>query len=496
MRPRDVRRVELRAGPGGGGDPLDVTEVHWPWLLGPQGFEFEEVGQSTVRIWPASTTAGLATRNFEGDRIPDSYFGSIPFVARRAGDSALSLIHLTYPPPAPFDAEGAQRMWDTLCAHGFGLPESVRAQGRLAGAGVPTDLGHHVDYVLWEEVQRAASDLLGSWPKKLHLKRTVRPIHRYGGVVDHAGTAAMVGITVPIVEVNGANVPASTARTVIDYDAWRFAGVGLVTEQLAGALLQMAERTGGELTPAGMHRFLEIARICRSARGRIDPPMSSWPRKVRRYYVVALAMLTELRAALAGGLPAPLCDFWRLYEEWVTVTVFRALRGELGDPDTGPHLDVQDPDRINGAWRAAWHLKDGSVVHFIAKPRFDGSARRLIPQEAARYRSVSSVLIPDALIVIGRPNGIVLHVVDAKKRTAATGIMAASDSAAEASKYLWGIRRVGAEMVPDGVNQVTLLSSLSGVRMNDPALAKIKVSRLLPSPDGLNSLMGELIPHA
>jgi len=328
---------------------------------------------------------------------------------------------LEVPPPFPFNGSDVATMW--------------RARNRLVSKRRPPTsgeaewsrlrvlVGDRVDWSALEAAVVTAGALLNAWPTRPAPAVTWLPVDRAGGRV-------LVGMTERAARSHrmpGAapRTPAVTARrTSVPRDRTLHAltaVAALLGERILAVPVLAAEP---DLRDRLAGLFRRVASRSDPDRPVADPPPSAWPSPMSGAYSTCVRALATVRDLGPGNQSAPLSELWELYEVWTAQTVLGAIESVLGPGG------VTSGSRI-GRWT------DGSALielHYQARIPASGSVEIL----GEKYSAAVGDLIPDLLLVRrdgGVNNALVL---DAKKRSSE---MASDDLTANASKYLWGIRR-------------------------------------------------------
>lgn len=461
--------------------PLAEAEVPWPWLVPPPGCSYEIDGERReVRLWPRSSDA-QSEDSERGRRKPDMLVGRVPVVSWDTDARRLVVTPLCVPPPNPFEMADLGRMWNSVLSHQAGIPKGILVQGRASAARRQVSVGRGWQSRFLGDLHAQGRSLLTRWPTRESVETRWRPVEVVGGREHSRFTEQGLGRQTATTEIGGRVVPQRTCRVLSTREEWKLSRIALISEAVLSALQQVSgEGDRDQLAREVLRTFRSVRQRARPSGQPKDPPISSWPAPLRRYLILAIGLLSELQASGTGDEAVPLSDFWRLYEEWSAIVVFRTLRQVLGDPSSPP----REGNVASARWSAVWELSGEGTIAVYSQPSFGGSPRCLSGKKRMRFVSVTSQLIPDVAVSISDATDTRLFLVDAKHRSVGTGALSAGEVGSEAAKYLWGIRAADRPERTDGVDSVLLVSPFSGASLNDPPRARATSAELLPGGTG------------
>ena len=377
------------------------------------------------------------------DRATAKFAGrlDVPFVR---SDGTVDVRPLFVPPPAPWrwgDVRTMQRAVDRLELEQFagrsGLEEREDARRRSA---------ERVAWLALNHCSASARRTLVRWPHRSDSRLTRVALEQARGTELIAATEVQLGVTIDLLRGRGRIVPERTVRRVRSSIPWTSTTLAAVATRVKRAL-EDAERLGviGEVPTAIVNPIRSVALLARPSVPIADPPLSSWPPSFVTMYLSCLEVLSALSQGGRHSGWVPLTDLWRLYELWLAERTLAITTRLLGTPSPiGPGAS----ERIAAHWSGpGWDLE-------LRHPCVLTAERR----EMLGYQwwSVSSRLDPDIMLISRTASGARCIVLDAKDRPRLTQ----GDLAAEASKYLWGIRRDDSSQF--GVNAVVLVSPYGG----------------------------------
>ncbi len=411
----------------------------------------------------------------------------IPYVTASMEVESLAL---WIPPPEPFLSEDIEVMWEEVLRAPWDLPQPVPAQGSLETDASLTLRNSGVRFQALKGFWSIAKRLLGNWPQQESTTWIWKGIDLPGGREDEmltlrhprAAAGTRLGNTL---------TPERSARLISGTNDWKLNSVSSVSLALAKRLEASVNTETVPLISHLVGAAARIAAIARPAAVSSDPPISSWPHVLAALYRLALQALAEAETLAVSKDEVPLCDLWRLYESWVTLSVVRELQSLMGDPGLTQHGSRSDA----WAWAAQWALPSGGLLRVASQETIAGHTSGNGAQSGKQLFSVSSVLIPDVLIsYMPADKEPIVMVIDAKKRS---GSKYERSSVAEAaSKYLWGARALDGHDVPgSGLSSVVLVSPIPAEEMLDPTSSRIqstvwhpRTEVRLPVSDWLKSL--------
>jgi hypothetical protein len=424
-----------------------------------------------VRISPRSESIA--------DGGPDVLVGALPLITIDAsGDPGIEYLHLD--PPAPFSPTTVEAMWSELTTSGLPIPTGVEDQGVVSTGALEGLRMVGIQPEVLPVAHSAARSLLIKWPTVESSRSILRPIEIPRGREDERATEHAAA-RFPSLSVGADSPrPSVSVRTIADDRPW-------ASDSLRHAAAQVVRRLQQIDPPVPQQLVEPFARVARAGTGRAvaDPPVSSWPKAGLDCWLLMRACLAGSAFDPAQRFPAPICHLWRLYEAWLAVRVLAAL---AADPRVA--LRPTQPASAGGAdWVQELDGPHGRIL-VAAQPRIDGDGFACRSLKGINLCSVSSTLIPDLLIAVERPDsGWKIFVYDAKKRTNA---MDARDIAEAASKYAWGLRWQGQDLLV-AVSRVTILATVSaGSMFHERSL--IEARRVLPAP-GVDAVLDLLVDN-
>ena len=323
----------------------------------------------------------------------------------------------------------------------------------------------------WEALNRcsvAAAVALSHWPTQLRRREIIHPLELPRGTEMIEATERRLGLDIDLVPGNrNGMAPVATIRRVGTVDPWTNRLLAAVTSQVCQTIRSAeGKRSFGETPERLVLPIQALAQRSRPTTPMVDPPFSSWPPVLSNVYATALAVLA---LATEGGREAgwvPLSDIWRTYEIWLAERTDAILRRILGPP-----AETCAGHRVCSVWNGThkgskWTLEMRHPCTFNSSPR---------SMAGRKWRSVSSELEPDIVLVADGPKGPGLIVLDAK---AWSDKLSAGHLAQEASKYLWGIRRDGKSI--RGTTAVVLVSPKGGDKPYNRAAAAQRTIHAYP----------------
>ena len=464
-------------------DPAGTTvtaeaTVRRPYLM-PLGIvEVLSESEDTVslRLRPER---GIARVDEDGEPLPDVPVGAIPILTRNTTTGEFTVVELVLPPPPAFPPGGVDEMWQAVCALPSPVPASIRHQGLWAAeaAGKWSEEDVFVASLPW--LLAEARHLVHRWPQREALETYWRSVELPGGREDVMRT--LRAPHVPVAVLAGRAVPTRSLRWRASTEPWTVEAVEVLAREVGRRVREI--RTA----EAGLDEMLAplagVEALARRRDRRTDPPPSSWPWPLRRFHDAALDVLLDVSAAGAGSERAPLCHLWRLYEGWVSHELFAFLGADLGAPAVEPTFSGFNS--VGGAtWWSRWR-GDGTVVDLWSQPEIDDRGFVPCDDPGLAVISVSSSLIPDALVAVRRHGDLTLIVFDAKH----TGErqMTPGEVTRAVSKYLWGIRAAADPSAPGALRRVVLVSSGSPGYVFDAGRARIHGLSAVPVAAPLQS---------
>ncbi len=426
----------------------------------------------------SSSSTVLDVAEEEGSEAPDLVVGAIPLVWWKPSRGSVDVQLLHIPAPPPFDASDVSAMWEDVLRSSGPAVESVLHQGLARGGG-------RVRGGSWlrpEAVPRAVAAcrrLLDEWPELETTTNIWRPIDMRGAREDLVATDKRAAMK-PGIRSAGAVIPDRVARR-------HRSSIGWSSNRLAFACQSVVRAMDDLQLDAG--QSLQLARPLRSVAERsmtneqaVDLPVSSWPLLAQSTLGAVLEARMALAVRGAGMDHVPLCHVWRLYESWLVLAVAGALSPVLGSGR-----------KVSSGSRWIWQYDLGTVtvrVHSQATIGADSAVD--LSGHPDGLLSVLSDLRPDVLITVSDPHGpqAVLSI-DAKRRIASTA-MDASEIAAAASKYIWGIRSGVTRDTP--ISSAIIASSAPLPEMHDVGRSRIATCFVLPSKrKDFDALIGDRV---
>lgn len=439
---------------------VDELSIPSPFLVGHPHLQAEET----------NSHAEVRLPNVESPSPgpPDVLVGRIP-VAGFPPHASPQIGYLTVPPPSPFSPDAVDRMWEDINYLPAGIPPSVPTQGLGPFGARVHDLASTLHFTATLRAVQAARDVLARWP----LRETRQPFYRAtelpGGREDPLATSRSAGRTIPILRIQQRALPSHSWRWQGRLTNWTCRPISVAAQQLAIRLRQRPPYSDSGFSQRFLPPLHAVAYRSRPPRGVPDLPPASWPQQFRRLHTELTLALRAHQLSLDQSALAPLSHFWRLYEAWITARLYQELLMKLGPPTkieaSGTH-----------AWSASWRLQ-GSHVSLYVQPVLTSTP---LTTGSLQLISVTSHLVPDALLTISNENEELLFIIDAKRREAP--ILRPADAAVAASKYLWGIRTAtDPEKFP--VNNVLLATTSTSLGPLDDDLARYQVFQILPQDD-------------
>jgi len=421
--------------------------------------------EGTTVIGRSASVTSLEVGGVDDER-PDLLVGAVPLVWWDRSDRAAAVSFMEVPPPEPFVSTDIEAMWTRLLDSSLPSLESVPLQGRVTG-GARRD-GYRLRSEAVPRALAACRRMLGDWPELEASSVIWRPVDMRGGREDLATTDRRAGARLGTVTSDGVAIPDRVARRHRSSIRWRSDRLAVACRTLAKALREV------QLTPEDgvfLARPLDwVAERASSGGASLDPPVSSWPHAAQAAFGAVLNARIALAFEGAGSRHVPLSHIWRLYENWLVTRVEDALTGELGAGE-----EIQIGATTAQQWQA------GSV---LVRVHPQATIGRHVDRDFCGHPdglvSVSSDLRPDVLVSVSDPAGVQAVVcVDAKRRIAQSA-MDASEVAAAASKYVWGIRS-GADLDELVVASTIVASSARLPDMHDEGRSRVSTRFLLPS---------------
>ncbi len=224
-------------------------------------------------------------------------------------------------------------------------------------------------------------------------------------------------------------LPAESIRHLgFDRDRRLVAGAAVATA-LHAAIDQLL-LADGLVTDIGERKALlspigEVARRFLPTDNRADGPPSTWPIRMKSFYLTAVAALAEIRTTGPGNESTPLSELWELYQSWVLHQVYLRSVDLFGTPVSS----------FQGSMVASWRW-NGETLELHQAPRIPASSSSRLALGGKELWATIGDLEPDILLIRRAGNNTNLLIVDPKKRS----YLKPADLSKEASKYLWGIR--------------------------------------------------------
>lgn len=370
--------------------------------------------------------APLSTDLADGRPTKLCGFLPVPYLSHTGEES---LATLWIPAPSPFHDQELRDMWARINEYEFARLGSLPLQGELA-TNTALQLGYEgrSDSALLAQLARAARQLLWDWPTKTAADQAWRPIALPGGVEDLPSTLRRGWRARAIRTRTGEALPMLSTRRRLTTAPWQIAYVA----SLAARVTDVLQR---KYAPSQLiQRMQSVARFSAQPSSVADPPASSWPPALMHFSRLAWQFLEMTRTSGDNDYgPLPTCEVWRLYEAWVGSEILAHLCELLGPPTA---KIAGTPDQ--SGWTARW-IRDRVTVHFESQCRFRAQLEQPTSTWKSHFCSVTADLTPDFVLSVEGPQSPPsLLILDAKER----GIDFQRDhAAAEAAKFLWGLRK-------------------------------------------------------
>ncbi len=442
----------------------------YDWFLVPQG-EVTVQRRTATAVWLRLTSdRGVGRRGKHGEELPDLPVGDLPIATLNPNTGELEVVSISLPPPLPLASDDVDAMWAALNA----LPPASRRWVRRRALWDDAALqARWSDFELFvaslPDLLALARHLVTRWPQREHQETYWRPVELAGGREDGLATLRRPGSGTGLRTARGL-IPERSLRRRGGTSPWELGAVALLAAEIA----RRVRLEAGAPAPSVLAPLDAVASVARPRSRHTDPPPSAWPPALRGFHDAALDVLATVIAAGHGEQRAPLCHLWALYEGWVSSQVVEAVTRCKGrPPDVAPRL--HRIHRGGAAWLARWQ-DDLEVVDVWCQLDIGSQDEPLCDDPAFTVRSVTSTLIPDALVAIRRSDEERIVVIDAKFRS---DRLDRDDAATAASKYHWGLRpaRNGR---PVRVSEVVLVTSGTPLQPYDPAISRISVQRAIP----------------
>ena len=390
---------------------VEVPGAALPLVL-PAGLSIDRLVQGRVDEVLIRPTSAVST--FVG-RL------NIPYVK----DRTIRLASLDVPPPEPWGMGDLRTMLTST--------ERIR-QNDLAGGGALHHTPHASRYrsrddLAWTALTRcaaAAQMTLTHWPSRTTTRNVRHPLELSRGIELIDATERQLGSRIDLLGTRGGRrAPTVTIRRVAQVEEWRNRALAAVTSQVCAMVRSVdSHKVFGDVPASLISPVAAVAYRSRPTQPIADPPFSSWPPVFVEAYSAAVAVLSTVRGGGNGRGWIPLADLWRLYEGWLAERVLGILTRLLGPP-----VPIAAEGRVACAWSGDnWQLELRHPCPFTQHPR---------SMLGSTWWSTTSKLDPDVALIGSGPAGSRLVILDAKLR----GRLLAGDLAAEASKYLWGLRK-------------------------------------------------------
>jgi hypothetical protein len=350
---------------------------------------------------------------------------------------------LDVPAAPPFTDFDVRAMW--IARNRLTASRRPPTSGHADWSRIQHLLGTAVDWQSLATAVTAGSALLASWPS--------RPVPTVRWLpIDRAGGRVLVGATERSrrshsAPATAAGAPAVTARRAVTPQERTLHALSAVAALLADRL---AKVPGLAQQPDLRHRlvglFQEVGQRAKPLRPVADPPPSAWPGPLAATYGACLRALSAVEVLGAGTDASPLSEVWELYQAWCAERVRYAISDQLGPSEKVP---------ATGTCIGRWHDGTATVeLHYEPVIPTGTNTVRILGTD---FVAAVGELRPDLFLVRASLQATTALALDAKKRSAP---MKWDDLTANASKYLWGIRRSGH---PDQV------PAISGAVMLTPA---------------------------
>ena len=464
---------------------LDVEGSRWLVLpsMRPCGFpmflEFSEI----------STTPTLCVVQGQEDSI---------FSAAGTGDFHLRIAWPTESldpkaPPCIFTKSfhGLLRGHDRECLRASEMWTRLRSACRMAyGVGGRRSEFVKAEMVAIDRLPHAAQAIrmfLHHWPNVDDTSLIRRPRQLPGGIESIGDTMRHFPLRPVLLP---GNTPAWSVRRVHNLHPFR-------SRELSYLVARIEEALGLSQYSIRPHRSnLAIIRLRRELRhlrehlqkpiGSKDPPLPTWPVAARDLRRELQKLLHSPRRSSEGNGSTGILRAEDAYEAWCGVALIEAL-----DEVLGPHHNLPYRSRSSiETW--LWKLGEFQIrlAYQYTFGKYPGI--NFLPE----FKSVTSDLRPDFCLETRTNSGriIGLHLVDPKLwRLGQITELGGSRYIAEASKYLWGIRRCDLPISEAHfVSDVTLISPLSEggklPELHSPVEARCSVLAAFPDSAGRNQI--------
>jgi hypothetical protein len=457
---------------GGDGEifPISPRPHVYDWFLVPQG-EVTVDRRTATGVWLRLTSdRGIGRTGRHGEELPDVPVGDLPIATLNPNTGELELVSISLPPPPPLTSGDVDAMWGALSSLPSASRRWVRRRALWEDAALQTRWSEFELFVAsLPDLLAIARHLVTRWPQREHRETYWRPVELAGGREDGLATLRRLGQRSGVCTSQGP-LPERSLRRRGSTVPWELAAVALLAAEVSRRVQLEADSSG----PTVMAPLDAVASVARPRVRRSDPSPSSWPPALRGFHDAALDVLATVIAASHGEQRAPLCHLWALYEGWVSSQVVQAVAYHKGrPPDVEPQ--VQRIHRGGAAWVARWR-DDVEVIDVWGQLNIESSGEPLCDDPAFTVRSVTSTLIPDALVAIRRAHEERIVVIDAKFRS---DRLDRDDAATGASKYHWGLR-AAQNGHPVKLSEVVLVTSGKAIQPYDPTASRISVQRAVP----------------
>lgn len=461
--------VEL-VGPDGNLVPVSPTPRVYDSFLVPQGEVTVERRTATAVRLVLTSDRGVGRTGTHGEELPDVPVGALPIATLNPNSGALEIVSIPLPPPPPITGGDVEAMWHALGSLPTATRRWVRRRALWENATLQTRWSEFELFVAsLPELVAIAKHLITRWPQQEDHDTAWRPVELAGGREDVVATIRRLGPQGGTRTPQGL-IPERSVRRRGSTRPWELAAVSLMAAEVS-------RRVRGEAHTADRSVLAPLDAVAAAARPRTrqrDPAPSSWPAPLRGFHDAALDVLAAVTAASHGKREAPLCHLWTLYEAWVSAQAVEAVALYKGrPPDLGPQL--HRVHRGGAAWLARWH-DDADVIDVWGQLDIGRKDEPLCGDPAFTIRSVTSTLIPDALVAVRRAHQQRIVAIDAKFRS---DRLDPDDAATGASKYHWGLRPARNGQ-PIGLAEVVLATSGRAVQPYDPGASRITVQRAIP----------------
>lgn len=464
-----MSRIEFRQGERAAAIDVDGQLLPIDFPHGVHGHRVRRDGPLEWVVLEASDDVALAGRI------------AVPYIDKR---HRISMAYLDVPPPPPWTRADLKRMWDSAARL---LPEHLRKADMGTAPWGQGEWRRSPERLAWErfdQCRSAAEALLVNWPTHEDESVAWIPFELSFGEELSMETDLGIGTDAqPIALEGGRLVPDRSARRIITERPAQSLSIYSAATLVSRLAIQLAERSPvGTIRADLLRPLIAVRRQARPGARAPDPPPSSWPLRFRQFYSSALGAVTHLASVgRAGDEWAPLSDVWWLYEAWVTERISVCLERILGRPDAEMH---GDPRTLIGCWTGA-----NEVVELHHQVRFPTGDKQVVHLAGEDWKSVTSLLAPDVVLLVKSGDWCKMVVVDPKEWKH----LRIGDVSTEASKYLWGIRRASMPERPGAVERAILVAPVSGPDLVDVANGRAEAIHAAPyaPPEQLPGELGQ-----